>query len=83
MFRALSRIRSLSSDDMISSAHRWMDRTMTVLRTGRLEACEKEFAGLGGGGLFLWVGGPPAGPGRAERAEEAENKKGGGVEGGK
>ena len=31
---------------------RWMDRTMTVLRTGRLEACEKEFAGLGGRGLF-------------------------------
>ncbi len=30
----------------------WSDRTLTVLRTGRLEACEKELAGLGGRGLF-------------------------------
>ena len=30
----------------------WMDRTLSVLRAGRLEACGKEFAGLGGCGLF-------------------------------
>ena len=29
-----------------------MDRTLSVLQSGRLEACEKEFAGLGGPGLF-------------------------------
>jgi len=31
---------------------RWADRTLTILRTRRLEACEKEFAGLGGCALF-------------------------------
>ncbi len=31
---------------------RWTDRTLTVMRAGRLEACEKELAGLGGRGLF-------------------------------
>ena len=31
---------------------RWTDRTLSVLRTSRLEACEKELAGLGGFGLF-------------------------------
>ncbi len=30
----------------------WADRTLTVLRMSRLEACEKELAGLGGRGLF-------------------------------
>ena len=30
----------------------WTDRTLTILRANRLEACEKEFAGLGGCGLF-------------------------------
>ena len=30
----------------------WNDRTLTTLRTSRLEACEKELAGLGGSGLF-------------------------------
>ena len=31
---------------------RWTDRTLSVLRASRLEACEKELAGLGGCGLF-------------------------------
>ena len=31
---------------------RWTDRTLSVLRAGRLETCEKELAGLGGPGLF-------------------------------
>lgn len=31
---------------------RWADRTLTVLKAARLEACEKELAGLGGCGLF-------------------------------
>ena len=31
---------------------RWSDRTLTNLRAGRLEACEKDLAGLGGSGLF-------------------------------
>lgn len=31
---------------------RWTDRTLTILRASRLEACEKEMAGLGGSGLF-------------------------------
>ena len=31
---------------------RWTDRTLSVLRASRLEACEKELAGLGGHGLF-------------------------------
>lgn len=31
---------------------RWTDRTLSVLRISRLEACEKELAGLGGCGLF-------------------------------
>ena len=30
----------------------WTDRTLSVLRAGRLEACEKELEGLGGPGLF-------------------------------
>ena len=30
----------------------WVDRTLTLLRAGRLESCEKELAGLGGLGLF-------------------------------
>ncbi len=30
----------------------WTDRTLTVMRASRLEACEKELAGLGGLGLF-------------------------------
>ncbi len=30
----------------------WMDRTLSVLRSSRLEACGKELAGLGGCGLF-------------------------------
>ena len=31
---------------------RWPDRTLSVLRTSRLEACQKEMAGFGGVGLF-------------------------------
>lgn len=31
---------------------RWTDRTLSILRASRLEACEKELAGLGGRGLF-------------------------------
>lgn len=31
---------------------RWTDRTLSVLRASRLEACEKELAGLGGLALF-------------------------------
>lgn len=30
----------------------WIDRTLSVLRTSRLEACSKELTGLGGAGLF-------------------------------
>lgn len=30
----------------------WTDRTLSVLRASRLDACEKELAGLGGRGLF-------------------------------
>ncbi|MBR2824634.1 MAG: hypothetical protein IKE24_13250 [Clostridia bacterium] len=30
----------------------WTDRTMTTLRAGRLEACERDLEGLGGSGLF-------------------------------
>ena len=33
-------------------AGKWADRTLTVLRGARLEACAKELAGLGGCGLF-------------------------------
>ena len=35
-----------------SRAGKWADRTLTVLRGARLEACSKELAGLGGRGLF-------------------------------
>ena len=31
---------------------RWRDRTLTLIRAGRLASCEKELAGLGGRGLF-------------------------------
>ena len=31
---------------------RWSDRTLSVLRADRLDACEKDLAGLGGPGLF-------------------------------